>query len=184
MGTAAKVSIIIALCSTNPSVGYEPAPNACPPNVDTALAKPTMIEFPVTLPRVVASAAAAKGTGPRRPTNATEVRLITRLHTMDKLTGSARPAWFLASPTKPPSSVAAFSRAAGDMAPVPETALTSPASKSPSPSSSHLWTSSYPSLLRGAPIPPRIPHQTRCEECRRGPEAIRRRVRAGEMLFG
>ena len=58
MGTATKVSIIIALCSTNPSVGYEPAPNACPPNVDTALAKPTMIEFPVTLPRVVASAAA------------------------------------------------------------------------------------------------------------------------------
>ena len=28
MGTAAMVSIIIALCSTNPSVGYEPAPNA------------------------------------------------------------------------------------------------------------------------------------------------------------
>ena len=130
-----------------------------------------MIEFPVTLPRVVASAAAAKGTGPRRPTKATEVRLITRLHTMDKLTGSARPAWFLASPTKPPSSVAAFSRASGDMAPVPETALTSPASKSPSPSSSPVWTSSYPSLLRGAPIPQRIP-QTRREECRRPPKAV------------
>ena len=124
---------------------------------------PTMIEFPVTFPRVVASAAAANGTGPSRPTNATEVRLITRLHTMDRETGSASPPWFLASPAKPPSSVAAISHASGDIAPAPEPALMAAASSRvfSSPSrSSHPITSSYPSLLRGALIDPREP-QTR-----------------------
>ena len=84
-------------CRTWPNLLNRFAPNAWPPIVELALAMPTMMELPVTLPRVVARAAAARGSAPRWPTNATLVRLITRLHTIDKDTGNAKLSCPLAS---------------------------------------------------------------------------------------
>ena len=65
IGIAASVKMMSARWRTPPSDEYALAPNAAPHSVVTALAMPTMMEFPVTFPSVVASAAPASGSGPR-----------------------------------------------------------------------------------------------------------------------
>ena len=134
-----------ALCVTRPSSEYRSAPNACPPSVEHALAMPTITLLPVTFPSVVARAAPARGRDPRWPTKATDVRLMTRLHIMLRLTGRASRSCATPSPKKPPSAADASAFSARDSG-GEEAASRAEASSSPSRP-----TRAYPARFRHHP---------------------------------